>query len=158
MAASRSHRTMALRASAPLIYVLTAVAVVVASCGESGAIDALTYATERAGGWFLRYRIWLSLHYALGLTSVVLSVVSVAYKSARPSVKSVLVLSAAIAAGVLTFFNPSAKARAYHRAWQGLDNALIIYNTSSTPNGQDLIAAEKSGENLLPDSDESGLP
>jgi hypothetical protein len=59
------------------------------------------------------------LHYALGLTSVV--------------------LSAAIAAGVLTFFNPSAKARAYHRAWQGLDNALIIYNTSSTPNGQDLI-------------------
>ena len=132
-----------------LMLAFAAVVLLLCMMQEANAAAVPEYASARRDSWFLRYRIWTALHYGLGLLSVVLSVVSVAHKGASKTVKATLSLSAAVAAAVLTFLNPSPNAKAFHRAWHELDSAILSYQESPTPKTEDLLDAIKRGERSL---------
>src|SRR5262245_4033897 len=133
----------------PVVSVLLVVAGVLFCGSVLQAADVPSFATDRADAWFLRYQIWTAVHYGLGLVSVVLSVTSVAYKSASRATKSTLVLLAALATGVLTFLNPSPNAKAFHRAWQQLDTTILKHRQSEESGTTDLINSIENGEKIL---------
>lgn len=146
------HRSRLRRVVVPATLIMVVLLVINT---DLAAAELPSYAIDRAARWFLRYRVWTVIHYGLGLLSVVLSVVAVAYKSASSTTRSTLVLLAAVASGVLTFLNPLPNAKAFHQAWQLLDNAVLNHRVTTTSNDADLVQAIREGEKIL---DDAGVP
>jgi hypothetical protein len=117
--------------------------------GSAHASEVPKFAADQVDAWSLRYHVWAALHYGLGLLSVVLSAIAVAYKRASTEVKASLSIAAAVAAAVLTFLNPSLHAQAFHRAWTDLAYKVREYGVSPTANPRDLVEAIESGERTV---------
>jgi hypothetical protein len=109
---------------------------------------------DRLSSWRRYYLLWMVTQYALGIGSIVSSVLVALLKAdhsrARP--KFVLAATSAVLTALLTFLKPGEVKHAYHSAWQTLEAETIRYRSglASSPK-EDLFRAYQAGEEILKD-------
>ena len=105
----------------------------------------------RLADWFRYFFIWAALHYVLGVTSAVLSVIvaTVDFSDAKKRVRTTLAVIAAATVALLTLLTPAANAKAYIQAWRVLDAACRQYQVDSTTPISTLNEAVDAGEKAI---------
>jgi len=101
--------------------------------------------------WYRYFIIWATLHYGLGATTTVLSVIvaAVEFSTDRKRVRSALAGLAATTAALLTLLTPAANAKAYIQAWRLLDSASRQYQVDTTIPLSKLNEAVDEGEKAI---------
>src|SRR5262245_55271290 len=101
--------------------------------------------------WYTYFLVWATLHYALGVTSAVLSVIvaTVDFSDEKKKVRTVLAVIAAATVALLTLLTPAANAKAYIQAWRVLDSACRQYQVDSAVPLAKLNEAVDEGERAI---------
>ena len=113
--------------------------------------------TKRLKDWWLCFWFWNILHYLLGLTATVGTVVIAATKGQAlgPAATghTTLAVAVAVSTAILTFAKASTKAKAYADAWRLLDSERVIYELDASVTEAKLAATLKAGETIIGKSD-----
>lgn len=108
--------------------------------------------------WWRRFSLtWRLIHYCLGLTATVSSVLVAAHESLPNSWSdwslSTFSLITAVSTGILTFLNASAKSRAYMQAWRLVNNESSSFQLNPNYPEATLGTALRRGEAIIAKSD-----
>ena len=106
--------------------------------------------TKQLSNWNACFWFWNVIHYALGLTATIGTVV-IAQKAAVDHGSLAIVVAVATAA--LTFFKASAKANAYIGAWRYLNAERICFELDPNYTEAKLAEAHKKGEEIIGKAD-----
>ncbi|SOE59094.1 hypothetical protein SAMN05414139_01473 [Burkholderia sp. D7] len=112
---------------------------------------------DRLETWRRYARYWRIIHYCLGLTATVSSVLVAANKSFPDTwwvwTVPTFSLITALSTGILTFLNASGKSRAYIQAWRLVDDACTQFQFNQNYAEATLGAAMRRAEALIAKSD-----
>lgn len=108
--------------------------------------------------WWRAFWFWNVVHYTLGLTATIGTVIiasdsSFAYKNNLSLPHQSLGILVAICTAIITFSKASNKANAYIRAWRVVNTARIVYEVDLNSSDKDLLNAVKNGEEMIGKAD-----
>jgi len=99
--------------------------------------------------WRRCHRIWITIHYALGIGALTFSTLVASRIGFNDLGISLLAWLVALFTGLLTFLTPGKKADRYLRAWSTLNSQITRYNSMETYTLDDVLDAYQRGENII---------
>jgi hypothetical protein len=112
--------------------------------------EAIKDQVKLKNSWRVCFRGWTVVHYAIGISAIVLSTLA----AAKPMWLGDMPLSivswiVAACTGLLTFLTPDKKADKYIRAWSALNSEITRYNSNQTRTVEDVLDACHNGESII---------